>query len=270
MSFLPINRVSIGIQSFHDSELKLMNRRHNSKQAILAVEKLKKNGFTNLSVDIMYGIPESDIKSWKYNLEKTLELDVDHISLYHLTYEPKTIFTNWVNKQKLVPVDERISIHQFEMLIDILQNKGYEHYEISNFARNKMYSRHNTSYWTGENYIGVGPSAHSYNGKSRSWNINVNPEYITAINNNQPYFSNEKIDTNTRYNEFIMTSLRTIWGFDLYKIEKEFSSEILKNSQIVISKFEKSGDILVNNNVVTLSPKGKFISDYIISEFFIV
>ena len=263
-----INRLSIGIQSFNDEILKYLNRRHNADQTANAVFLTKNAGIKNISIDLIYGISGMDINEWKKNIEKAIELNVDHISAYHLSLEPNTVFGKMKKQGKLKEIDEEKSWSQFNILVDLLKAAGYEHYEISNFARNKKYSRHNTSYWHQKEYLGLGPSAHSYNLISRQWNISDVNIYISSINKNKVPFTLEMLSTNDMYNEYIITGLRTKWGININYIQQQFGYDYHEHSVKLIEKI--SPDLFIYNPpFFSLTRKGLFQSDNIISDFLI-
>lgn len=265
-----INRLSIGIQSFQDAHLQKMNRRHSSIQAINAIEDAVRLGFYNLSVDLIYGLPGLSEKEWKESLSTVFQLPVQHLSAYHLTYHEGTAFFTWLKKGTLKELSETESVRQFNQLIDEAEKAGFEQYEISNFARGQKYSRHNTAYWQGTSYLGLGPSAHSYDRKSRRWNVSHVESYIKGIEKGNSYFEEEILSEKDRYNEYILTSIRTKWGINLEVIENEFGQVHKNNLVKQIEKYIKSGNVLQNNNVFTLSKNGLFISDEIMSELMII
>nr|HMM18995.1 radical SAM family heme chaperone HemW [Petrimonas sp.] len=254
---LPFNRISMGIQSFDDGELKFLSRRHSGRQAIQAVKLCRQAGFENISIDLMYGLPGQTPGMWEKNLRQACELDVQHISAYHLIYEKQTKLYALLQKGSVRPVTDEASTEMFSILIDTLAQNGFEHYEISNFAKDKKYSVHNTSYWKNEKYIGLGPSAHSYNGKSRSWNVASLEKYITEIQSGRLLQETEKLNSVQKYNEFILTGLRTMWGVNLNLLKEEFGQELLDYCLQNARKFIREGLII---------SKGIFISDGIMSE----
>jgi len=265
---LPINRRSIGIQSFFEEDLKFMNRAHTaeeSKKCLIEAQKY----FDNITIDLIYGLPNTNLTYWKNQVKKAVELNVDHISAYCLTIEPKTAFGNWHKMGKFSPINDEVSLLQFQYLIDELKKKGFEQYEISNFARNNAFSKHNSAYWQGKHYVGIGPSAHSFNGKERQWNIANNYKYIRAINNDETYYETEILTKKDNFNERIMTRLRTKWGVDINEL-KEISHKSYLAIEMIIQKFIASKDLQKQDNIITLTPKGKFIADYITSELFII
>lgn len=264
----PINRISIGVQSFSDKDLKFLNRRHNAKQAIEAVEILKKY-FDNISLDLIYGIPGSPIKTWKKNLEIFFGLNIPHLSAYHLTIEENTVFGRWKQTGKISEIKEEESVEEFGLLMALTGKNGFMHYEISNFAREGYISKHNFSYWTGEKYLGLGTSAHSYNGTSRLWNIANVTKYIERINKGQLPAESEVLTRKDKFNEYVMTRLRTYLGIDTGFLEKKFNDYYgqIKNT---LKEFEKNGFLELKEKNYVLTDKGKFISDKIIEDLFIV
>jgi oxygen-independent coproporphyrinogen-3 oxidase len=265
-----INRLSVGIQSFQDKFLEKMNRRHNKQQAIEAIENSAKQGFNNISIDLIYGLPGLTLKEWKSDLTQVLQLPVQHLSAYHLTYHEGTAFYTWLKKGTLKELKEAESIAQFETLIETAGKMGYEQYEISNFAKNKLYSRHNSAYWMGVNYLGLGPSAHSYNGISRSWNVSHIDSYIKCIENNLSYFEEEQLTEKQKYNEYILTRIRTIWGVSLIEIENRFGPEMASYFFKNIDNQIKLNLVVHKNNIFTLTAKGLFISDEIMTNLMII
>ena len=215
-----VNRLSIGIQSFRDGDLTLMNRAHNSSQALQCVSEAKAAGFNNITIDLIYGLPGLSEDDWRKNMQTAFELDVDHLSCYSLTVEPKTALATMIKQHKVKDVDDGAASLHFKMLMKEAALHGYEHYEISNFARNGKYSRHNTSYWQRKKYLGAGPSAHSYDGDSRQWNVYNNNVYIRSIADNKVPFEREELSVKDKFNEYILTTLRTKWGIDINFVKK--------------------------------------------------
>jgi len=257
----PFNRISLGVQSFNDLELKLLNRRHDAQAAIRAVELLQKGGFDNISIDLMYGLPGQSMQSWEKTLRQAVDLNVQHISAYHLTYEEGTPLHEQLKKGNLTPVDEEMSNQMFEVLIDTLTAAGFEHYEISNFARRGFQSRHNTSYWNGTHYLGIGASAHSYNGFSRRWNKNTLTTdcWISG-------FEVEVLDEKMKYNDFVITRLRVMKGMDLSGLTSLFG-ELQKAYCLRQAQKYITNDLLQHKgNCLKLTRKGIFISDSIMSD----
>jgi len=206
------NRLSMGIQSFSEADLKLMNRRHSVLQAIQSVKWAKNAGFSNISIDLIYGLPNQTLEEWERNVRIAVQLDVQHISAYNLTYHEGTIFYDQLKKGILKELPDELSLQQFEILIRILKDAGFEHYEISNFCKPGLYSKHNSSYWKSKKYVGIGPSAHSFDLQTRRWNVSSIPKYLQGIDNNEPYSESEILTEQDRYNDYIITGLRTIWG----------------------------------------------------------
>jgi len=261
-----INRISLGVQSWRDEDLKMMNRRHTALEAQDAIEKGINAGFDNISVDLIYGIPGMGIDNWASNLDKTLSFDIRHLSAYHLTIEPGTVFGRMKEKGVLEEVDEEESTAEFNLLIDKTTSAGFIHYEISNFGKPDYFSVHNTNYWKQVSYLGLGPSAHSFNGYSRQWNIRDLKKYIKALKGGKLLFEREELDIKTRFNEYIMTSLRTMWGIDLEYVEKIFEKEGYDYVVNLSGKFINYGLMKQENNNLVLTNQGKMISDNIISE----
>ena len=266
---LPINRLSIGIQSFFDDDLKLMNRVHNAQESKKCLETATQF-FKNITIDLIYGIPNMSNQKWLQNIETALSFKVPHISAYALTVEPNTALERFIIKGKIPKPTDKLAQKHFQVLVNTLQDKGYIQYEISNFGKPNYFSRCNSAYWLGKKYIGIGPSAHSYNQIYRSWNINKNAKYIQSIKSNILPLDKEMLSATDKYNEYVMTGLRTIWGVSLEKIENEFGKNkldyLLKQSQKHINK----DFLFIENNVLKVSVKGKFFSDGIASDLFLV
>jgi oxygen-independent coproporphyrinogen-3 oxidase len=265
-----INRLSIGIQSFHDEDLKYMNRAHTASEAMSSILRCQDAGIENLSIDLIYGTPTMNYAAWLENINTALNTNVPHISAYALTVEPKTKLQSLI-KKKLIesPIDEQVS-QQFFTLIDKLEENKFEQYEISNFCMNEMYAIHNTSYWQGTHYLGIGPSAHSYDGENRSWNISNNNQYINSIKENKSYIEIEHLNFSNRVNEYIMTSLRTKWGMDLQKITTIFSQEVADEIRNTLIQEIPSNYYTLENNIVKLTIEGKLMADGIASNLFIL
>lgn len=264
-----INRLSIGVQSFFDDDLKYLNRVHNGANAISAVEKSIKAGFENLTIDLIYGIPGLTEKKWKENLNIFFDFDIKHLSSYSLTVEPKTVLNTLINKNKIVGVNEDESIKHFKILMEETNKKGFIHYEISNYAQEGFYSKHNSIYWLGGNYIGFGPSAHSFNGKSRQWNIANMKQYIESKSIESIILETEYLTINQRYNEYVMTSLRTSWGCDIIHIENIFGNKYVDFFKNTAKEFVSNKKLIQVGNIYRLTNKGKLFADGIASEFFI-
>lgn len=264
----PINRLSIGVQSFFDEDLAFMNRAHNAEQAHAAIHYAQDIGFTNLTIDLIYGVPTSDNARWTKNLERALSYNLPHISSYALTVETGTALHAQIKKKKTLPVEDEKAAEQFNILIEKLCKNGYDHYEISNFARDGHYARHNSNYWLGAKYLGIGPSAHSFNGVSRQWNVAHNINYITSIQDNQIPSTEEILTLNQRYNEYVMTRLRTIWGCDIKDINENFGEKYQSYFEKNIEKFIKCGWMRRSKNIFMLTDPGKLMADFITQELF--
>jgi oxygen-independent coproporphyrinogen III oxidase len=263
---LGINRLSIGVQSFSDAALKFMNRRHNSIQAFRSIENAILAGFSNISIDLIYGLPGMSVKKWDETLKQAIKLPVNHLSAYHLTYEKGSKLYSFVSKGQISPISETISLRQFELLHDIMESSGFEHYEISNFAKENMYSIHNLNYWKGEKYLGLGPSAHSYDGTSRRWNISDIIKYCKAIKKGEVYWETEQLNKNSISNEYIMTRLRTKWGMDLNYFENEFGRNRFERLIMDVQPYFESGHCNQIKDNIMITHKGWIISDRIISD----
>lgn len=266
---LGINRLSIGIQSFLDEHLVLMNRSHTSLQAINAVDQARKSGINNISIDLIYGLPGLNPAGWKNNLKQAFLLDVPHISAYCLTVEKKTALNHMMQNNTITLPEEPIVLEQFQILMEEAGKHDFIHYEISNFCKENMYSRHNSNYWKSEPYLGIGPSAHSYNGISRQWNIANNALYVKGINAPEAVFEKEELSVENRFNEYVMTRLRTIWGIDLKFVETTFGEKISDQLQAGLKEFMDADYVQQNKENVILTKKGKFLADKIASDLFI-
>jgi oxygen-independent coproporphyrinogen III oxidase len=265
-----INRLSIGVQSFQNEHLKKMNRRHNTEQAIHSIENAASAGFSNLSADLIYGLPGLTTEEWKSSLQQMFRLPVVHLSAYHLTYHQGTPFFTWLKKGTLKELSENESIEQFDLLMDEAEKAGFEQYEISNFARNGLYSKHNSAYWTGEKYLGLGPSAHSFNGDSRRWNVAHVDGYIRGIENNTSWFEEEKLSEKDKFNEYILTRIRTKWGISVQEIEKQFGLKYAGMVKKEATKYLLSGKMIEKDGIYTLTRKGLFVSDDLMTNFMII
>ncbi|MCE9539394.1 MAG: radical SAM family heme chaperone HemW [Bacteroidetes bacterium] len=266
----PINRLSIGIQSFYDEDLKLMNRAHNSKEALSAVKASQDKGFENITIDLIYGIPTLTNEKWKHNLRTAFDLEVKHISSYCLTVEPKTALAHLVKEGKIKNVDEQQSADQFEIMLEEMGKNNFVQYEISNFCKDNFFSRHNSNYWLKELYLGLGPSAHSYNGNSRQSNISNNALYIQALEKNTIPFEEEILSTSQRYNEYVLTSLRTMWGTDLKYIADHFGNDYLVYCLREAEKYIGTDEIKNEKNKLFLTDKGKLFADKIAGNLFFI
>ncbi|MBV2195240.1 MAG: radical SAM family heme chaperone HemW [Flavobacterium sp.] len=269
-----VNRLSIGIQSFFEDDLKMMNRAHNVEEAKKCLETATQY-FDNISIDLIYGVPEMSNEKWLQNIETALSFGVPHISSYALTVEPKTALHSFIQKGIIPQPDDEVAQEHFHILVDKLSENGFIHYELSNFGKENYFSKNNSSYWLGKKYIGIGPSAHSYDGKNRGWNISNNSLYIKSIQENKLPIEIETLTKTDRYNEYIMTGLRTIWGVSLEKVEQEFGKTYLnyllnqskKHIEQALLEFVKSSEV---ETVLKTTKKGKFLSDGIASDLFLL
>jgi len=266
LSSLPFNRISIGIQTFNNHILKTLRRRHTAEQAIQAVHDARLAGFNNISIDLIYGLPGETPESWMRDLSQAITLGVEHISAYHLIYEEGTPLYTMLQQRQVKEVSEENSLFYFSELRQQLATAGYEHYEISNFCLPGKYAYHNSSYWCGVKYMGCGPSAHSFNGTSREWNVASISKYIKGIEQNKRDFEMEILDESTRYNDLIITRIRTMWGLSLLQLEKEFGTVFLNYTLQNAQKYLKSQELIIEKDHLRLTPKGVFISDSIMSD----
>ncbi|MEE9407181.1 MAG: radical SAM family heme chaperone HemW [Polaribacter sp.] len=269
LSKSPINRLSIGIQSFFEKDLKLMNRAHNSEEAKKCLE-IASQYFSNISVDLIYGIPDCTNEKWKENIQTALSFGIPHISSYALTVEPKTALETLIAKGKIKNVDEEKAAEQFHILIKQLAKENFVHYELSNFGKQGFFSQNNTAYWLGKSYLGIGPSAHSFNGKQRSWNVRNNAKYIKSIQNNVLLIERETLSITDGYNEYIMTGLRTIWGVSLEKIRNDFGDSYIEYLEKQSKKYIEQELLYIENQVLKTTQKGKFLIDGIASNLFML
>ncbi|MBL7701818.1 MAG: radical SAM family heme chaperone HemW [Ferruginibacter sp.] len=263
-----INRFSVGIQSFAEEELKWMNRAHNAEESLICIDKIKASGFTNFSVDLIYGSPLLSDEYWKRNVDIVIEKNIPHVSCYALTVEPKTALAKMIAQHKKENVDAEKQARQFLLLMDWMQQTGYEHYEISNFAKPGLRSKHNSSYWRGEPYYAFGPAAHSFDGKRRRWNIANNSLYIQSLQNNVIHFEEEILTKTQQLNEYIMTSLRTIEGLALDHVNSIFGEEKSSKIKEVSSKHELTGKLAVIDRKLILTKEGKLFADGIAADLF--
>ncbi|RFZ81036.1 radical SAM family heme chaperone HemW [Mucilaginibacter terrenus] len=262
-----INRFSIGTQSFFDEDLLWMNRVHRSQEAEASIMRVQDAGFENITIDLIYGYPLLTNEKWKHNLDKVFTLDIPHISAYSMTVEPQTALASFISKKRQPPMNERQSAEQFTFMIDEMEQRGFDQYEISNFSKPGKHSKHNSNYWKGVKYLGIGPSAHSFNGVTRQWNIANNAKYLDAISQASIPAEIEQLSENDRLNEYIMTSLRTMWGVDIEKLEAiavGSSAIFLKEA----AQYVNSDKLLLNNNVITLTKSGKLYADSIAADLF--
>lgn len=265
------NRLSIGTQSFYEEDLKLMNRAHNASQAEDSIKRAQDFGFENISIDLIYGSPTSSFQIWKDNLQRAVDLQVAHISSYALTVEPKTALENWISKGKINSPNETEQNEEFYYMSEFLKEKGFVHYEISNFGKPDFFSKHNSAYWKYKEYLGIGPSAHSYVGHSkRSWNVANNSQYIKALNENKLALETEILSEKDKFNEMMMIGLRTIWGVDLTDFNSKFSDEIQNHFHKEVKNKLEEGVLQVENNFLKIPEKNWFLADGIASDLFIV
>ena len=265
----PVNRLSIGIQSFFEDDLKMMNRAHNAEEAKNCLE-IAKQYFDNISIDLIYGIPDMSNEKWLQNIETALSFGVPHISSYALTVEPKTALHSFIQKGIIPQPDDEVASQHFETLVTTLTEKGFIHYELSNFGKENYFSRNNSSYWLGKKYIGIGPSAHSYDGTNRGWNVSNNALYITSIQENKLPIEIETLTKTDRYNEYVMTGLRTIWGVSLDRVEHEFGKTYLDYLNQQAAKFIDDHLLFLDENILRTTKKGKFLCDGIASDLFLL
>lgn len=263
-----INRFSIGVQSFFEEDLKWMNRAHTASEAQSAIKRVQDAGFENITTDLIYGFPLLTNEKWEFNIQKLIEYQVPHISSYSITVEPNTALAKLISKEKQANMDEGQSANQFLMLIDQLSESGFDHYEISNFSKPSMHSRHNSNYWDGVSYLGIGPSAHSFNGESRQWNISNNSKYIDSIELKKVPAETEFLSTENKINEYIMTSLRTSKGMNLQLIALKFGSDYSNEIHNGLETFIEKEWVTINEQMVALTKEGKLFADHIASELF--
>ena len=265
----PINRLSIGIQSFFEEDLKLMNRAHNAKEAEACIQEAKEY-FDNISIDLIYGLPEMSNARWKQNIEKALSFKIPHISSYALTVEPNTALARFIKKGLVENVDDRVAEEHFHILSETLEAAGFESYEISNFGKPGYFSRNNTAYWQQKKYIGVGPSAHSYDGIRRGWNVNNNPKYLKAIQSGELPMETEFLSEADKYNEYVMTGLRTIWGVSLSKIESEYGKIYGEYLLTQAEKYLEEHLLYLDGDLLLTTKKGRFLADGIAADLFML
>jgi oxygen-independent coproporphyrinogen-3 oxidase len=264
----PVNRLSIGIQSFFDDDLRWMNRAHDAQQALRCIPEAQAVGFDNLTIDLIYGLPEAPDERWAQNVQRALSFGVPHLSCYSLTVEEGTALAHFVRKGKSRPVDEERAARQFEYLMDETRRHSYDHYEISNFALPGHYARHNSSYWFGRPYLGIGPSAHSFDGSSRQWNIANNALYIKAINEGVIPAEREMLTLAQRYNEHVMTRMRTMWGCQLSDVAETFGTPFAEYFERQIQRFVAAGQVEVLDGCYRLTRTGKLLADSIAADLF--
>jgi oxygen-independent coproporphyrinogen-3 oxidase len=264
-----INRLSIGVQSFYEEDLKMMNRAHSAREAIECIASANAV-FKNISIDLIYGMPNMTNDRWKQNIEKALSFNIPHISSYALTVEPRTALAAFIKKGTVPPVDDSVAQEHFQILIDALEAQGYVHYETSNFGRPGFFSRNNTAYWQGKKYLGIGPSAHSYDGVRRGWNISNNAKYLKAIQAGVLPMEIEVLSKRDRYNEYMMTGLRTIWGVSLGRVRTEFGPKYVEYLLQQAEPHLRNHLLYLDGDTLLISKKGKFLADGIASDLFMV
>lgn len=265
----PVNRLSIGVQSFFENDLKYLNRVHSANHVYNSVKEAQEAGFQNLSIDLIYGIPTLSETNWYKNLEVFFKLNLPHLSAYALTVEPKTALEVLIRKQKMKPVKEGRILDHFKILLEQMKQNGYTHYEISNFCKEPYYSMHNKNYWFRKNYLGLGPSAHSFNGDSRQWNVSNIGEYISLVTSGNIPIEIEELSINQKYNEYILTTLRTIWGSDSNYILKQFGISYLNDFERGIEKYIVDNKVCVEHQRYYLTDSGKMFADGIASDLFL-
>jgi len=264
-----INRLSIGIQSFHESDLSAMNRAHNADEAKKCLE-IATAYFDNITIDLMFGMPSMTVEQLRQNLQTAFAYGIKHLSCYALTVEPKTALEHFIRKGSHPPMDDELSAKHFEVLVEETSKQGLTHYETCSFGHSGFFSRHNMSYWLGKTYMGVGPSAHSFDGAKRSWNVSNNSKYIKALEADELPFESEVLSVENRFNEYIMTGLRTIWGISLEKIETDFGTKIKEQLLQDSKKFITSNTLEIEDDHIKITHAGKFLSDGIASDLFLV
>ena len=264
-----INRMSVGIQSFDDEDLRYLGRRHDSRHAMQVLEDLKHTDFEKITLDLIYGMPTLTEDKWNKNLDIFFSTGITHLSAYALTVEPKTILGQRIEKGELQSVSEEETIRHYNILVERTKENDFEHYEISNFAKEGFRSQHNSIYWRDEKYLGLGPSAHSYDGNSRQWNISNLTKYIQLVGNSEDYFEKEILSLEDKFNEYVMTSLRTSWGCDIEKIERDYGKSYAHHFLKNIKKYLENGEMLKENNTYFLSEEGKLFADGIAADLFL-
>lgn len=269
LAVTPINRLSIGVQSFFEADLKLMNRAHTAKEALESL-KIAQTYFDNITIDLLYGMPQMSNVRWEKNLNIAFDLKLNHLSCYALTVEPKTALAHFIKTAQYPPLNDAVAAQHFQTLVTATANAGFTHYEVCSFGKPGYFSKHNSSYWLGKPYLGVGPSAHSFDGKKRSWNVSNNKQYINIIAKNELPLTSELLTLENRFNEYIMTGLRTMWGVSLKRIEEEFGlgvqTSLLNNAHGYLA----SETLKIEDAHLKMTPKGQFLSDGIASDLFIV
>jgi len=269
---VPINRLSIGVQSFFDDDLKFMNRAHSSEESLKAIKDSQHLGYENITIDLIYGVPGLTLAKWQKNIEIFFTLNLPHLSSYALTVESKTALDYFIKTKKYPPLDDTLARQHFDALVSLMKANNYTHYELSNFGKDKLYSKHNTAYWQGQTYLGIGPSAHSFMQDSRSWNISNNAKYIKSLEANKLPLTIEKLTTTDRYNEYIMTGLRTIWGVDFNTIKTDFGKKYIDYLQARITPHLDLNNLKVirknSHETLVVQPAAFFLIDGIIADLF--
>ncbi len=264
-----VNRLSIGIQSFFEDDLKMMNRAHNAEEARECLE-FASHYFDNITIDLIYGIPEMSNEKWLQNIETALSFGIPHISSYALTVEPKTALHNFIQKGIIPQPDDEVASIHFDLLVEKLEENGFIHYELSNFGKEGYFSKNNSAYWLGKKYIGIGPSAHSYDGTQRGWNVSNNSLYLKSIREDKLPIETEILTKTDQYNEYIMTGLRTIWGISLARIETEFGISYLEHLNRQAAYYIEEHLLFIDGNILRTTKKGRFLSDGIASDLFLL
>lgn len=264
----PINRFSIGVQSFFEDDLRFMHRAHTASEADSAVKRVQDAGFENITIDLIYGLPHMNEAKWKSNLEIAFELHVPHLSCYALTVEEKTALHHLIKTKKYPQVSDELAYRHFKILVEETAKQGFIHYELSNFGKEGFFSEHNKSYWTGASYLGIGPSAHSFNGTCRSWNVANNPKYIKSLNQNELPLTTELLSINDQFNEYLMTGLRTIFGVSLLEVETRFGIHFKSHLLKQLTKHQQNQHAVIKEDTVLITSKGKFLTDAILTDLF--
>jgi oxygen-independent coproporphyrinogen-3 oxidase len=266
---LGVNRLSIGVQSFDDNILTWMNRSHNNKQTQEAIAEAAKIGYQDITIDLIYGVPQLGVDQWKKTVKEALQLPINHLSAYSLTLEENTPYNRLVNQKKYEKPDDDLASQHYEILIDEIIKNGWNHYEVSNFCKEENYSKHNTSYWQNKHYLGLGPAAHSYNGTSRFWNISNNKKYIEIVESEQLAYEEEELTKANRYNEHVLTGLRTKWGVNLKSLKEEYGVDVLEMHADLLKEWDGNNWIIQNQDNLSLTESGLLFADYISSELFV-
>lgn len=265
---LGVNRLSIGVQSFNDKHLKWMNRSHNSEQSLQCVDMAANVGFTDISIDLIYGVPSLKSMEWQDTVERALALPINHLSAYGLTLEPNTPYQRLVDQKKYETPREGVAAKHFKALVKTIKENGWDHYEVSNFCKSGNYSKHNTAYWQNKKYLGLGPSAHSFSGSHRLWNVSNNADYVTKISTGQPYYDSEILTNEDRINESLLTGLRTKWGVQVAELKEKYNYDVMNLYSNNINEWQEKGWVTTGQNELKLTSTGLLFADYIASELF--